>query len=115
MPTYEYKCPKGHLFEKIFPTIRNKRHATCPTCGKEAERQLSGGGALVFKGSGFYITDYKRAGEKKEGEEKPAETKAETKPESKSETKAETKSETKSETKPESKPESKPKKDPPRK
>ena len=103
MPTYEYKCPKGHLFEKIFPTIRNKRHATCPTCGKKAERQLSGGGGLVFKGSGFYITDYKRAGEKKEGEPKLTEAKSETKAESKSESKAETKSE--------SKPESKPQKD----
>lgn len=106
MPTYEYKCPKGHLFEKFYPTITNKRTATCPMCGKKAERQLSGGGGLVFKGSGFYITDYKRAGEKKEGEGK-----TETKPE----TKSESKSETKSETKGESKPESKPKKDNPRK
>jgi putative FmdB family regulatory protein len=111
MPTYEYKCPKGHLFEKFSPTMTNKRTATCPTCGKKAERQLSGGGGLVFKGSGFYITDYKRAGEKKEGEEKPAETKGEAKPDSKSESKSETKSETKAE----SKPESKPKKDTPRK
>jgi len=106
MPTYEYKCPKGHLFEKFYPTITNKRTATCPTCGKKAERQLSGGGGLVFKGSGFYITDYKRAGEKKEGEPKP---------ESKPETKAESKSDTKSESKTESKPESKSKKDSPRK
>ena len=92
MPTYEYKCPKGHLFEKFYPTITSKRTATCPTCGKKAERQLSGGGGLVFKGSGFYITDYKRAGEKKEGEskpaEKPAEKKSEAKPESKSESKS---------------------------
>ena len=100
MPTYEYKCPKGHLFEKFYPTINNKRTATCPTCGKKAERQLSGGGGLVFKGSGFYITDYKRAGEKKEGEAKPAETKGEVKPESKSESKAESKSESKSDSKP---------------
>jgi len=100
MPTYEYKCPKGHLFEKFYPTINNKRTATCPTCGKKAERQLSGGGGLVFKGSGFYITDYKRAGEKKEGEAKPAETKGEAKPESKSASKAESKSESKSDSKP---------------
>jgi putative FmdB family regulatory protein len=83
MPTYEYKCPKGHVFEKFYPTINNKRTAPCPTCGKKAERQLSGGGGLVFKGSGFYITDYKRAGEKKEGEPKPAETTSETKAEPK--------------------------------
>jgi putative FmdB family regulatory protein len=98
MPTYEYKCPKGHVFEKFYPTMNNKRTATCPTCGRKAERQLSGGGGLVFKGSGFYETDYKRAGEKKESEPKP-------------ETKPETKSESKSETKSESKPESKSKKD----
>lgn len=92
MPTYEYKCPKGHLFEKFYPTITSKRTATCPTCGKKAERQLSGGGGLVFKGSGFYITDYKRAGEKKESESKPAEKPAEKKPEAKSESKPESKS-----------------------
>ena len=86
MPTYEYKCPFGHLFEKSFPRITSKRHATCPTCGKRAERLISGGAGLVFKGSGFYVTDYKRAGEqggkaekaekvekKAEGEKKPAE------------------------------------------
>jgi putative FmdB family regulatory protein len=106
MPTYEYKCPKGHLFEKFSPTITSKRTATCPTCGRKAERQLSGGGGLVFKGSGFYITDYKRAGEKKEGEAKPAETKGEAKPESKSESK-----DSKAESKSESKSDSKPKKD----
>ncbi|MGE5858110.1 MAG: FmdB family zinc ribbon protein [Solirubrobacterales bacterium] len=92
MPTYEYKCPKGHLFEKFYPTITSKRTATCPTCGKKAERQLSGGGGLVFKGSGFYITDYKRAGEKKESESKPAEKPAEKKPEAKPESKSESKS-----------------------
>jgi predicted nucleic acid-binding Zn ribbon protein len=83
------------LFEKFYPTIKNKRTATCPTCGRKAERQLSGGGGLVFKGSGFYITDYKRAGEKKEVEEKPAEKKTEAKPEAKSETKSDSKSESK--------------------
>lgn len=92
MPTYEYKCPKGHLFEKFYPTITSKRTATCPTCGKKAERQLSGGGGLVFKGTGFYITDYKRAGEKKESESKPAEKPAEKKPEAKTESKSESKS-----------------------
>jgi putative FmdB family regulatory protein len=104
MPTYEYKCPKGHLFEKFSPTITSKRTATCPTCGRKAERQLSGGGGLVFKGSGFYITDYKRAGEKKETEEKPAEKPADKKTESKPEAKSESKSDPKSESKSESKP-----------
>ncbi len=81
MPTYEYKCPAGHGFEKLYPTMNSPRRVKCPTCGKRAERIISGGAGLVFKGSGFYITDYKRAGEKqekaeqKEGEAKPAEAK----------------------------------------
>jgi putative FmdB family regulatory protein len=85
MPTYEYKCPAGHTFEKFYPTMNHSRRIKCPTCGKLAERQISGGAGLVFKGSGFYITDYKRAGEKKPDQKddaKPAEAKpaAETKP-----------------------------------
>jgi putative FmdB family regulatory protein len=69
MPTYEYKCPAGHVFEKFYPTMTKPRRVKCPTCGKMAERQISGGAGLVFKGSGFYITDYKRAGEKGEPKE----------------------------------------------
>ena len=64
MPTYEFKCPNGHVFDKFFPKISNREHLRCPTCGKQAQRQISAGAGLVFKGSGFYITDYKRAGEK---------------------------------------------------
>ncbi|HEU5466740.1 MAG TPA: FmdB family zinc ribbon protein [Gemmatimonadales bacterium] len=78
MPTYEYQCPSGHVFEKFSPTMTSAKTATCPKCGKRAKRLISGGAGLVFKGSGFYITDYKRAGEKK-----PAESKPEPKPESK--------------------------------
>jgi putative FmdB family regulatory protein len=64
MPTYEYRCPAGHLFEKFSPTMNDKRREKCPECGKQAERLISGGAGLVFKGSGFYITDYKRTGDK---------------------------------------------------
>ena len=93
MPTYEYKCPSGHLFEKTFPRITSQRHAKCPQCGQRAERQISGGAGVHFKGSGFYQTDYKRAGEKGEkretGEkpekpEKPAESKPQHKKDSSS-------------------------------
>ena len=79
MPTYEYKCPNGHVFEKFFPTMNDKRYAVCPTCKKRAVRQISGGTGLVFKGSGFYETDYKRAGEKKPEGEAKAEPKSEPK------------------------------------
>jgi putative FmdB family regulatory protein len=94
MPTYEYRCPKGHGFEKFFPQMTNRRRMRCPKCGQLAERLISSGGGLVFKGSGFYITDYKRAGQPAESEGK-SESKSETKSESKAESKSETKSETK--------------------
>ena len=91
MPTYEYKCPNGHAFEKFSPTMTSDRRVKCPVCGKMAERQISGGTGLVFKGSGFYITDYKRAGEKKS--EQDAETKpaTESKPAAEAKPAAETK------------------------
>jgi putative FmdB family regulatory protein len=59
MPTYEYRCPEGHEFEKFFRTISGApASVNCPTCGVLAVRQLSGGAGLLFKGSGFYLTDY---------------------------------------------------------
>lgn len=61
MPTYDYRCPEGHAFEK-FQKMTDKPRAACPTCGKAATRQISGGAGLVFKGSGFYITDYGKDG-----------------------------------------------------
>jgi putative FmdB family regulatory protein len=73
MPTYEYKCPQGHVFEK-FQKMSDKPRASCPTCGKPATRKISGGAGLVFKGSGFYITDYGKDGKgprKPEGEAAP--------------------------------------------
>jgi len=79
MPTYEYKCPNGHVFEKFFSTMNDKRYAVCPTCKKRAVRQISGGTGLVFKGSGFYETDYKRAGEKKPAGDAKPEAKSEPK------------------------------------
>lgn len=61
MPTYEYRCPAGHEFE-LFQKISNRPRAKCPSCGRLATRQISGGAGLVFKGSGFYITDYGKDG-----------------------------------------------------
>lgn len=68
MPTYEYACTKcGHQFEH-FQSMKDAPLKKCPKCGKPALKRLVGAGAgLIFKGSGFYITDYK---------EKPAEKKA---------------------------------------
>ncbi len=64
MPTYEYRCPKGHEFE-MFQRMSDPPTADCPDCGKPAERVLSGGAGLLFKGEGFYITDYRSDSYKK--------------------------------------------------
>ena len=65
MPTYEYRCPKGHEFEHFFRTISSAESTMkCPECGEIAERKVSGGSGLLFKGSGFYITDYGKDGKK---------------------------------------------------
>jgi putative FmdB family regulatory protein len=77
MPTYEYQCPEGHVFEK-FQKMTDKPRAKCPVCGKPATRRISGGAGLVFKGSGFYITDYGKDGKgprKPESEGAAAESK----------------------------------------
>ena len=73
MPTYEYECPEGHAFEK-FQKISDKPRAKCPVCGKPGTRKISGGAGLVFRGSGFYITDYGKDGKgpRKSESEKPA-------------------------------------------
>jgi putative FmdB family regulatory protein len=75
MPTYEYVCSKcGHHFEK-FQSMRDEPLKKCPKCSKSALKRLVGGGAgLIFKGSGFYITDYKNkpAPKAEGGESKPA-------------------------------------------
>lgn len=59
MPTYDYLCKCGKEFE-VFQRITAEPVAKCPSCGKKARRQISAGAGLVFKGSGFYVTDYKR-------------------------------------------------------
>lgn len=64
MPTYEYRCAEGHEFE-VFQKMSDEPITRCPECGAAAERKISSGAGLVFKGSGFYVTDYKKAGEKK--------------------------------------------------
>ena len=60
MPTYDYQCDAcEHTFEK-FQSITAKPIRTCPECGKRKVRRLIGAGAgVIFKGSGFYQTDYR--------------------------------------------------------
>ncbi len=66
MPTYDYECAAcGHKFE-MFQSIKEGPIKACPKCKKRKARRLIGTGAgLLFKGSGFYITDYRSEGYKK--------------------------------------------------
>jgi len=65
MPTYEFRCPAGHETEKFFRKISDGlAEIACAVCGEPANRQVSAGAGLVFKGSGFYITDYGKDGKK---------------------------------------------------
>ena len=103
MPTYDYQCKAcGHEFE-LFQSMTDKVKRTCPECGKrQLERLIGTGSALLFKGSGFYETDYRSDSYKKAADaDKPkTETKTETKSESKPDKKSEPK---KAETKADSK------------
>ncbi|HTK47166.1 MAG TPA: zinc ribbon domain-containing protein [Gemmatimonadaceae bacterium] len=74
MPTYEFRCPLGHEFERFYRSMSAaESQVPCPECGQMAERQVSGGAGLLFKGSGFYLTDYGKDAHKKKapGDAKP--------------------------------------------
>jgi putative FmdB family regulatory protein len=61
MPTYDYKCEKcGFKFEEL-QSITAEPLKECPKCKGEVKRLISGGMGMIFKGSGFYATDYKKA------------------------------------------------------
>lgn len=69
MPTYDYVCDGcGHAYE-LFQSMTDPVKKTCPECGKKKLRRLIGaGGAIVFKGTGFYKTDYRSDSYKKGAE-----------------------------------------------
>jgi putative FmdB family regulatory protein len=84
MPTYDYKCGEcGHVFEE-FQSIKADPLKDCPACRKPALKRLMAGGAgMIFKGSGFYLTDYKKSsstGSSKESPPKKTEKKDPPKP-----------------------------------
>jgi putative FmdB family regulatory protein len=59
MPTYGYECKScGHTFD-VFQSMSDEPIRICPECGKEVRRLINGGTGVIFKGSGFYITDRK--------------------------------------------------------
>jgi len=65
MPTYDFECGKcGHVFE-VFQKMSDKPSTKCPKCRAKADRLIGAGSGVIFKGSGFYQTDYKAKKEKK--------------------------------------------------
>ena len=99
MPTYEYICAAGHSFE-AFQKISERPKSKCPQCGKPAQRKISGGAGLLFKGSGFYITDYGKDGKGPRKEPAADAAVTSTAPATTTEAKPEAKAETKKASKP---------------
>ena len=104
MPTYDYKCNAcSHTFEHM-QSMKDKPLRKCPECGKASlERLIGTGAAVIFKGGGFYQTDYRSESYRKAAE---ADSKA-ANPDSKTDTKQEAKPEAKPDGKPEGKTEGK--------
>jgi putative FmdB family regulatory protein len=97
MPTYDYKCSAcGHSFDEL-QSFSDPPLTKCPKCKKKKlTRLFGGGGAILFKGSGFYETDYRRAGQTNgDGKADKNDTAEAAKTEAKSDTTAESKAESK--------------------
>jgi len=98
MPTYTYQCRVCHVPTDVFHAMSAKPKVKCAACGSGRMTKLLGTGAgIIFKGSGFYETDYKKGGDGKDKGESAA--KSDTKTEAKTDAKSESKSEAKSESK----------------
>jgi len=90
MPTYEYECAKCHKGFEIFQSMKDDALKTCPkdkcrqkTWGKgKVKRKLGAGAGFIFKGSGFYITDYRSEGYKKSKSDSTKSSESSTKPDS---------------------------------
>ena len=99
MPTYAFQCKSCNYEFEEFQSITEPPLTECPSCKEQTVvRNIGGGAALVFKGSGFYLTDYKKSPSSPNntpGSPKKSETKTESKTESKSDGKSEAKSESK--------------------
>jgi len=69
MPTYEYRCKVCSYDFEMFQKMTDEPVRICPVCKGEVERLISAGGGLLFKGKGFYITDYRSESYKKKAKE----------------------------------------------
>jgi putative FmdB family regulatory protein len=61
MPTYEYECRSCGAGFDVFQSMSDPPLTVCPTCGKDVRRKINGGTGIIFKGSGFYINDSRKA------------------------------------------------------
>ena len=61
MPTYEYECPKCEDIFEVFQSMKDDRIKNCPECGGKVKRLFGTGAGIIFKGSGFYETDYRNS------------------------------------------------------
>ena len=64
MPTYEYECRNCNKVFDIFQKITDKPIEKCPKCHKKVSRLIGGGSGIIFKGAGFYATDYRKSSTK---------------------------------------------------
>jgi len=62
MPTYEYECDNCNKTFEVFQKITDEPLKKCPKCGKKIKRLIGGGSGVIFKGTGFYATDYRKTG-----------------------------------------------------
>lgn len=107
MPTYEFRCPDGTIIERIFKMSEVPSEIPAPDGSGMAVRVISGGAGLIFKGTGFYITDYGKDGKKDQrapasagdGSSASSDAKVEGKGEAKGEAKSDAKVEAKGEVK----------------
>ncbi len=82
MPTYDYKCKDCEYSFELFQKMSDEPVKVCPSCGGNVKRLIGAGSPPIFKGSGFYITDYKN-GSKRSGSTTPSSSTASTPAESK--------------------------------
>ncbi|MEZ6065874.1 MAG: zinc ribbon domain-containing protein [Planctomycetaceae bacterium] len=97
MPTYDYRCSKCNHEWELFQSIKAEPEKKCPECGRKTAKRVIGSGAgIIFRGSGFYQTDYRSEGYKKaaaadkqsSGGGSSSESKSESKPSSESKAKS---------------------------
>jgi putative FmdB family regulatory protein len=97
MPTYEYKCKSCQDVFEVFQSMSSEKIKICPKCGGEVRRLIGAGSGPIFKGTGFYETDYKnKTSDHKKPQTKgtpPVKKDTESKPEVKSDSKPESKTE----------------------